>query len=151
MYDVWLWQQRWQLADSGRWCGADVGNTIAAHGAFWSRMTTQKKCETVASLTYPSYTVTAVGGRHVVVGGGGGSAKTGIKNQFVSLLVVHFTLINVCTSVILSESCLLFHESMCVYEEIDNSKENEPRGMCGVTPSNVCTSVIFSESSLLFY
>lgn len=45
-------------------------------------MSSQKKCETVASLNYPSYAVTAVGGRHVVVGGGGGSAKTGIKNQF---------------------------------------------------------------------
>lgn len=42
-----------------------------------------QKYETVASLNYPSYAVTAVGGRHVVVGGGGGSAKTGIKNQFV--------------------------------------------------------------------
>ncbi|XP_071553022.1 guanine nucleotide-exchange factor SEC12 [Panulirus ornatus] len=46
-------------------------------------MSTQKKrCETVATLIYPSYAISAVCGRHVVVGGGGGAAKTGIRNQF---------------------------------------------------------------------
>ncbi|XP_045582062.1 guanine nucleotide-exchange factor SEC12 [Procambarus clarkii] len=45
-------------------------------------MAGQKGCETVASVTFPSYCVTAVSGRHVVVGGGGGAAKTGIRNQF---------------------------------------------------------------------
>ncbi|KAK4324454.1 hypothetical protein Pmani_004902 [Petrolisthes manimaculis] len=40
------------------------------------------RCESVASLNYPSYALCMVSGRHVLVGGGGGAAKTGIKNQF---------------------------------------------------------------------
>ena len=47
-------------------------------------MSAQKTTETVASLNFPSYAIVGVCGRHILVGGGGGSAKTGIKNQFVS-------------------------------------------------------------------
>lgn len=39
-------------------------------------------CETVANLNYPSYAIVSMTGRHIVVGGGGGAAKTGIMNQF---------------------------------------------------------------------
>lgn len=45
-------------------------------------MSGQKGCEAVASVSFPAYAVTAVCGRHIVVGGGGGAAKTGIRNQF---------------------------------------------------------------------
>ncbi|KAK7063104.1 hypothetical protein SK128_021245 [Halocaridina rubra] len=45
-------------------------------------MSAQKTSETVASLNFPSYSIVGVSGRHILVGGGGGAAKTGIKNQF---------------------------------------------------------------------
>lgn len=48
------------------------------------------KCETVANLNYPSYAIVSMTGRHIVVGGGGGAAKTGIMNQFVSCMRVAF-------------------------------------------------------------
>ncbi|XP_066963955.1 guanine nucleotide-exchange factor SEC12 [Macrobrachium rosenbergii] len=45
-------------------------------------MSAQKTSETVASLNFPSYAIIGVSGRYILVGGGGGAAKTGIKNQF---------------------------------------------------------------------
>ena len=42
------------------------------------------QCEIVASPDFPAYSICAVSGKYLVVGGGGGAAKTGIKNKFVS-------------------------------------------------------------------
>lgn len=46
----------------------------------------QEKCEVVATPNFPAYAISAVSGRYVIVGGGGGAARTGIKNKFVSVL-----------------------------------------------------------------
>ncbi|CAL4063953.1 unnamed protein product [Meganyctiphanes norvegica] len=40
------------------------------------------KSDEIAWPNFPAYAVCVVSGRHVVVGGGGGAAKTGILNQF---------------------------------------------------------------------
>ncbi|XP_076037481.1 guanine nucleotide-exchange factor SEC12 [Oratosquilla oratoria] len=45
-------------------------------------MPSGQKCETVANLAYPPYALNVISGRHVLVGGGGGGAKTGIRNGF---------------------------------------------------------------------
>ena len=42
------------------------------------------KSDSVAKIGFPSYAICSLSGRHVVIGGGGGSAKTGIPNKFVS-------------------------------------------------------------------
>ncbi|RXG56768.1 Prolactin regulatory element-binding protein [Armadillidium vulgare] len=42
----------------------------------------QEKCEVVATPNFPAYAISAVSGRYVIVGGGGGAARTGIKNKF---------------------------------------------------------------------
>jgi prolactin regulatory element-binding protein len=38
----------------------------------------------LARLNFPLYTVQMLTNRHVIVGGGGGSSKTGVANGFVS-------------------------------------------------------------------
>lgn len=52
-------------------------------------MSAQKTSEIVANLSFPSYSIIGVSGRHILVGGGGGAAKTGIKNQFDVLELYH--------------------------------------------------------------
>ena len=41
--------------------------------------------EIVARPNFPAYAVSAISGKYLVVAGGGGSAKTGIQNKFVSI------------------------------------------------------------------
>jgi hypothetical protein len=43
----------------------------------------------IARVNFPLYSVKMLTSRHILVGGGGGSAKTGINNGFVSFFVVH--------------------------------------------------------------
>lgn len=38
----------------------------------------------LARLNFPLYTIQMLTNRHVIVGGGGGSSKTGVANGFVS-------------------------------------------------------------------
>lgn len=38
----------------------------------------------LAKVNFPLYTVQMLTGRHILVGGGGGSSKTGVANGFVS-------------------------------------------------------------------
>lgn len=45
-------------------------------------MASQVKAEFVSKTEFPPYALACVGDRYVIVGGGGGAAKTGIKNQF---------------------------------------------------------------------
>lgn len=52
--------------------------------AFFSEMAPELKLEFVGRTDFPPYAITCVGDRYVIVGGGGGTAKTGIKNKFVS-------------------------------------------------------------------
>lgn len=40
----------------------------------------------LARVNFPLYTVQMLTNRHILVGGGGGSAKTGVANGFVSTL-----------------------------------------------------------------
>lgn len=40
----------------------------------------------LARVNFPLYTIQMVSDRHVLVGGGGGSAKTGVLNGFVSCI-----------------------------------------------------------------
>lgn len=39
----------------------------------------------LARVNFPLYTVQMVTNRHVIVGGGGGTSKTGVANGFVSV------------------------------------------------------------------
>jgi len=39
----------------------------------------------LARVNFPLYTVQMITNRHILVGGGGGSSKTGVANGFVSL------------------------------------------------------------------
>lgn len=40
----------------------------------------------LARVNFPLYTIQMLDSRHILVGGGGGSANTGISNGFVSLI-----------------------------------------------------------------
>ena len=42
------------------------------------------KVEPVNRTEFPLYTISCVGDRYIILGGGGGGAKTGVKNKFVS-------------------------------------------------------------------
>lgn len=44
-----------------------------------------KQGEITATCTFPPYCIKWIGEKHFVVGGGGGAAKTGVLNRFVSL------------------------------------------------------------------
>lgn len=48
----------------------------------------------VARVNFPLYCVEMLSSRHVLVAGGGGSAKTGVKNGFVSALSFYFPFIS---------------------------------------------------------
>ena len=48
-------------------------------------MAKPKKAETIANSDFPLYSVRMVGNKHFLVAGGGGQAKTGISNAFVSI------------------------------------------------------------------
>lgn len=39
----------------------------------------------LAKVNFPLYTVQLLTSRHILVGGGGGSSKTGVANGFVSI------------------------------------------------------------------
>ena len=41
--------------------------------------------ELLAKVSFPLYTIKALSGQHILVAGGGGSAKTGVANGFVSI------------------------------------------------------------------
>ncbi len=43
------------------------------------------KAETIANSNFPLYSVRMVGDRHFLITGGGGQAKTGVLNAFVSI------------------------------------------------------------------
>ena len=43
-----------------------------------------KRGEITATCTYPAYCIKWIGEKHFLVGGGGGSSKTGVPNKFVS-------------------------------------------------------------------
>jgi len=42
----------------------------------------EKKGELLAKVSFPLYTIKAISGQHILVAGGGGSAKTGVANGF---------------------------------------------------------------------
>ncbi|KAF2367536.1 WD40-repeat-containing domain [Trinorchestia longiramus] len=52
-------------------------------------MAPQCKLELVNKTDTPPYALTCVGDRYVIVGGGGGSAKTGVKNKFMVYQLYH--------------------------------------------------------------
>lgn len=41
--------------------------------------------EVLCKVDFPLYSVQMVSPRHILLGGGGGAAKTGVKNGFVSI------------------------------------------------------------------
>ncbi len=43
-----------------------------------------KKGKIAGTVSYPPYCIKWIGGKHFLVGGGGGGAKTGVPNKFVS-------------------------------------------------------------------
>lgn len=45
----------------------------------------------LARVNFPLYTLQMLTSRHVIVGGGGGSSKTGVANGFVSNFRKRFT------------------------------------------------------------
>lgn len=47
---------------------------------------------TLASTDFPLYAISLVGDRHVLVAGGGGSAKTGVANSIVRLTALLVTI-----------------------------------------------------------
>lgn len=51
----------------------------------------RNNCDLLARVNFPLYTLQMLTGRHILVGGGGGSSKTGVANGFVripSILVI---------------------------------------------------------------
>ena len=50
-----------------------------------------KRGEITATCTYPPYCIKWIGEKHFLVGGGGGSSKTGVPNKFVRCPAVSFS------------------------------------------------------------
>lgn len=48
--------------------------------------------DVLARINFPLYTVQMLTNRHVLVGGGGGSSKTGVANGFVSYMRIYIEL-----------------------------------------------------------
>lgn len=53
----------------------------------------RKKDGLLARVNFPLYTVQMLTGRHILVGGGGGTAKTGVANGFVSIIYTIFLIL----------------------------------------------------------
>ncbi len=51
-----------------------------------SSSSSESQAELLCRVDFPAYCVSAITDRHILVGGGGGAAKTGVKNGFVSLI-----------------------------------------------------------------
>lgn len=45
----------------------------------------RNNCDLLARVNFPLYTLQMLTGRHILVGGGGGSSKTGVANGFVRI------------------------------------------------------------------
>lgn len=64
----------------------------------------------LARVNFPLYTVQMLTSRHILVGGGGGSSKTGVANGFVSLIDLCKLLLFFC-----EKYCLSFLFRTCYY------------------------------------
>jgi prolactin regulatory element-binding protein len=57
----------------------------------------QKFSEVAADCSIPAYCIKTLGSRHVIIGGGGGSAKTGILNKLevikLFFFIIYFNLL----------------------------------------------------------
>uniref|UniRef100_A0A1I7RJC3 WD_REPEATS_REGION domain-containing protein n=2 Tax=Bursaphelenchus xylophilus TaxID=6326 RepID=A0A1I7RJC3_BURXY len=61
-------------------------------------MAPQDKSQQIAQLSMPSYCIKPVGLRHFLVGGGGGAAKTGVKNEIQIFLLTYNSLSSIKSS-----------------------------------------------------
>lgn len=62
----------------------------------------------LARVNFPLYTLQMLTSRHVIVGGGGGSSKTGVANGFVSNLSAKVCILNMTDMWFLWGSCTEF-------------------------------------------
>ena len=53
-------------------------------GSDWKMSSSDSLPELLCRVGFPLYGITVLSPRHILVGGGGGAAKTGVKNGFVS-------------------------------------------------------------------
>lgn len=60
--------------------------------------TRRKSDGLLARVNFPLYTLQMVTSRHILVGGGGGSSKTGVANGFVSVNITLFSAFSYCST-----------------------------------------------------
>lgn len=79
--------------------------------------------ELLTRVNFPLYNVGVLSPRHIIVGGGGGAAKTGVKNGFVCLKRS-----DLCsTGLIIDGSALPFQE---IFELSHNGRNTEAESVC---------------------